>query len=175
MEKKYHASERERAFLDGSNQTWQKAMQALTPRPAFASEPLTSEPPLSGDASVEYPESDNSSEPGYSPAERSPPKSVDTQSPVANVATHTRAVTNISQAAELNPSQRKPALKVPTLPAWDNQNGEDNVNIFLPRLAQYLHNQGLSQQELPLNVYPFLKGKAFQLWQLEADSLTQEH
>jgi hypothetical protein len=97
---------------------------------------------------------------------------VDNQSPVANVATHTRVETTTSQAAEPNTSQRKPALKVPTLPAWDNQNGEDNINIFLPRLAQYLRNQGISQKDMPLNVYPFLKGKAFQLWQLEADSLT---
>jgi hypothetical protein len=59
----------------------------------------------------------------------------------------------------------KPALKNPTFPAWDgsSQRDEDGVNVFLPRLAQYLEAQGVSKEQRPHNVFPFLKGKAFQL------------
>jgi hypothetical protein len=70
-----------------------------------------------------------------------------------------------------------PNLKIPTLPAWDggSQKEEDGVNVFLPRLAQYLETQRVSKEQRPHNVFPFLKGKAFQLWQLEAETLTQDN
>jgi hypothetical protein len=67
-----------------------------------------------------------------------------------------------------------PTLKIPTLPAWNGgSQKEDGVNVFLPRFAQYLETQGVSKEQRPHNVFPFLKGKAFQLWQLEAETLTR--
>jgi hypothetical protein len=45
------------------------------------------------------------------------------------------------------------------------------VNIFLPRLFQHLQTQGLSKRRMPQHVLPFLKGRAFQLWQLQTTTL----
>jgi hypothetical protein len=96
--------------------------------------------------------------------------------PAANLDT-SRVPSEVSPtSATITPTAPlKPALKIPTLPAWDgsSQKDEDGVNVFLPRLAQYLEAQGVSKEKRPHNVFPFLKGKAFQLWQLEAETLTQ--
>jgi hypothetical protein len=64
----------------------------------------------------------------------------------------------------------KVVLKVPALPPWSggNQKDEDQVNVFLPRLAQYLQTQQVSKRHYVSNVLPFLKGRAFQLWDLHS-------
>jgi hypothetical protein len=69
---------------------------------------------------------------------------------------------------------KKLAVKIPTLQAWDNvsRNEEDRIIVFLPRLAQYLDIQGIKREDRLDHVFSFLKGKAFQLWQLESRSIT---
>jgi hypothetical protein len=64
----------------------------------------------------------------------------------------------------------KVVVKVPALPPWSggNQRDGDPVNVFLPRLAQYLQAQQVSKQHYVDNVLPFLKGSAFQLWDLHS-------
>jgi hypothetical protein len=63
-------------------------------------------------------------------------------------------------------------IKVSNLPPWSgNKKEEDTVNIFLPRLFQHLQTQGLSKRRMPQHVLPFLKGRAFQLWQLQTTTL----
>jgi len=72
----------------------------------------------------------------------------------------------------------KAALKIPTFPAWDSgsQKEVDGVNVFLPRLAQYLETQGVSKEQIPHNVFPFLKGKAFQAVEIGGrNSCSRQH
>jgi hypothetical protein len=63
-------------------------------------------------------------------------------------------------------------IRVPPLHQWGGGNGseEESVRIFLPRLAQYLEAQGISQNKLHQHVGPFLKGKAFELWALQCQT-----
>jgi hypothetical protein len=63
-------------------------------------------------------------------------------------------------------------IRVPPLHQWGGSNGieEKSVRIFLPRLAQYLEAQGISQNKLHQHVGPFLKGKAFELWALQCQT-----
>jgi hypothetical protein len=93
---------------------------------------------------------------------------VHAETPASAMHVGTEKSTSSPVALQEPTTARRPALKVPVLPAWDNRQGEDNVNIFLPRLAQYLEIQGVNRKERPNNVFPFLKGKAFQLWELES-------
>jgi hypothetical protein len=100
------------------------------------------------------------------------------RNPTASLSTdlYTDEIPSKSGETRAATAQPKPPLKIPTLPAWDssNQREEDGVNVF-PRLAQYLETQGVSIDQRPHNVFPFLKGKAFQLWQLEAETLAHDN
>jgi len=74
-------------------------------------------------------------------------------------------------------SRPKKNVKLPTLQAWDSvsRNEEDSVLVFLPRLAQYLDASNVSKDERMDHVLPFLKGRAFMLWQLEAERMANEN
>jgi hypothetical protein len=69
-------------------------------------------------------------------------------------------------------------LKVPIPQTWsgghDKDKNEDKVHVFLPRLAQYFKSQNLREKDYLANVLPFLKGNAFQQWNLKAGIFTQE-
>jgi len=73
------------------------------------------------------------------------------------------------------PKQRV-ALKVPALQPWSgNQKEDDNVTVFLPRLTQYLLSQNVTTRHHIDNVLPFLKGKAFQLWEVRLRTLQSQN
>jgi hypothetical protein len=88
----------------------------------------------------------------------------------------------LKESQELTPEKSRSSkprknVKLPTLQAWDSvsRNEEDSVLVFLPRLAQYLDASNVPKYERMDHVLPFLKGRAFMLWQLEADRMTHEN
>jgi hypothetical protein len=69
---------------------------------------------------------------------------------------------------------KKVSIKTPAFKPWAGTSQEENVNIFLPRLKEHLKSQNLKKKEMVIHVLPFLEGRAFQLWDLQARTYNKE-
>jgi hypothetical protein len=69
---------------------------------------------------------------------------------------------------------RKTSIRTPAFKPWAGTSQEENVNIFLPRLSEHLRSQNLRKKEMVRHVLPFLEGRAFQLWNLQAKTYNNE-
>lgn len=73
------------------------------------------------------------------------------------------------QASGSLPRARK-NLRVPVPTVWTGTKEED-VEVFLPRIAHYFTESGVDPVEWPVLVQSFLGDRAFQLWHLELQNI----